>query len=243
MTVVETAARLSRGELVSIAGQEGVKTYLAGVPKQVVETVDTALLVNGSVLPVHQLVLMSSSALFRDLLSSQASTAQGMQGMQGSEVQVVPLIDDAQDCVQDALAYMYQHISMLSNKTPEVTSILAAKHLVMFGHKYGVQALLDEGDAFISKWCKTKLSRPQDINTSASERAAQEVVEWIAEGTGLCLTLEACELWFVRYIWDLAGHLHGLSGILAQMSSGVLARIMSAVATKDRAFVDFFTPI
>lgn len=241
MAAVETAARLTRGELVSIASQEAVKTYLAGLPKEVVETVDTALLVNDSVLPVHQLVLTLSSAVLRDLLFSQAST------LQGGQVQMVPLMDDGKDCVQDALAYMYQRVSMLSIEPPEVDSILEAKHLVRFGHKYGVKVLLDEGDAFISKWCKTNLPIPlsRDMPVFKDKphvmTAAQEVIEWVAfaEGASLHLTLVACESWFVRHIWELVFHLEdGLSGMLAQMSSDVLARIMSAVAMKDKAFVD-----
>lgn len=131
--------RLSRGELVNIASQEAVKTYLAGSPKEVVETVDTALLVNDSILPVHHFALMSSSVMLRDLLSSQASGAT----LQADQVQMVPLVDDRQDCVQDALTYMYKRMS-LSTASPEVASITQAKHLVQFGHKYGVQVLLDE---------------------------------------------------------------------------------------------------
>lgn len=150
MAAVETAARLTRGELVSIANQEAVKTYLAELPKEVVETVDTALLVDDSVLPVHQLVLISSSAMLRDLLSSQATLLSSQATLEGSQVHIIPLIHDGQECVQDALAYMYQRI-MFSTKAPEVADMKKAKHMVTFGHKYGVQLLLDEADAFISK--------------------------------------------------------------------------------------------
>lgn len=152
MAAVETR-RLSRGELVDIASQEAVKTYLAELPKEVVETVDTALLVNESVLPVHQFVLISSSAVLRDLLSSPAST------MQEHQVQMVPLVDDKQDCVQDALTYMYKHV-ILSTASPGLASITQAKHSAQFGHKYGVQVLLDDSDAFINRWCKVHLFAP-----------------------------------------------------------------------------------
>ena len=240
MAAVEPTARLSRSELVSLANVEAVTTYLAGLPKEVVETVDTALLIDGNVLPVHQLVLISSSAMLRDLLSSQAT-------LQGSQVHMIPLIHDEQACVQDALAYMYQRI-MLSTKAPKVADIKKAKHMVKFGHKYGVQLLLDEGDAFSSEWCKINLSGPDDHHhKSAPERrqyaiqAAQEVVEWIvfAEGASLHSTLMVCETWFVQHIWDLTLSLKrdALSDILAQISSHALARIMSAVAHKNRLYI------
>ena len=58
------------------------------------------------------------------------------------------LIDHGQDCVQDALAYMYRRI-LLSIEPPEVACILAAKHLVTFGHKYGVWVLLEEGQRMV----------------------------------------------------------------------------------------------
>ena len=188
MAAVETAARLTRGELVSIASQQAVETYLAKLPKEMVETVDTALLVDDSVLPVHQLVLMSSSAMLRDLLSSQAT-------LQGSQVHMIPLIHDGQECVQDALTYIYQRM-MFSTTAPEVADMKKAKHMVKFGHKYGVQLLLhdSEADAFISKWCKINLSSPDDHHhKSAFKRrqyawkAAWKVAELIdfAEGARL----------------------------------------------------------
>ena len=249
MAAVETAARqLSRGELVSIASQEAVKTYLAGLPIQVVESVDAALLVNDSVLPVHQFVLISSSAVLRDLLSSQASTVQEHQ------VQMVPLKDHGQDCVQDALAYMYKRM-LLSNAPPELASITQAKHLVQFGHKYGVQVLLDESDAFIHSWCKVNLCGPNNGGRSAYQRkeyaesCARKVLDWMsfAEGASLELTIGACESWFVCHIWELQQHFEDsqifyyftvyenpLNDILAELSRKALAHILSAVAKQYR---------
>lgn len=239
MAAVEPIARqpLSTGELVSLASQEASKTHLAGLPKEVVETVDTAVLVDDIILPVHQLVLSSSSAVLRDLLSSQVTT------LQASQVHMVPLRDDGQDCVQDALAFIYQRMLLSVNVSPpEVASITKAKHLAKFGLKYGVQVLLDDSDAFISNWCKTHLSKLQIWNLHTTERkqhatiAAQEVVDWrvFAEGANLGSTLVACESWFVQHMGPLTRHLENiqLNGILAKMSSDMLARIMSAVAKK-----------
>lgn len=239
MAAVQTARQVSRGELLSIANK-AVKTYLAGLPKEVVETVDTALLVNDSVFPVHQLVLISSSAMLRDLLTSQASFSGNV------EVQMIPLIDDQQDCVRDALAYIYRRM-LLSIEPPKVEFISTAKHLVNFGHKYGIQVLLDEGDAFISTWCKTRFPKPRDGHMSSFKHrhvataAAKEVVEGIdfAERAGLQLSLEVCASWFVQYIWDLQLRLEDqLTSILAEISSPVLARIMSAVAKNNCIYVD-----
>lgn len=138
--------------------------------------------------------------------------------------------------------------SLLSAEPPRIASIAEAKHLVQFGHKYGVWVLLDEGDAFINKWCMTHLNsntHGRHLHDCDCEqhaiRAAQEVAEWIAfaEGASLRSTLVVCETWFVPHIWDLTLSLKKdpLSDILAQISSHVLARIMSAVAHKNRLFI------
>ena len=141
--------RLSRSELVKIASQQAVQTYLTGLPKEVVETVDMALLVEDSVLPVHKLLLVSASPVLRDLLSSQASTH--------DQVDKVPLLDDGQDCVEDALAFMYRRMVLsMSIAPPRIACITEAKHLLQFGHKYGVQVMLDESDAVLHQWCKER---------------------------------------------------------------------------------------
>ena len=231
--------RLSRGELVDISGQEAAQTYLAGLPKELIETVDTVLLVGGSVLPVHKFVLIFSSAILRELFSSQGSTTQE------DQVQMIPLMDDGQACVQDALAYLYRRM-LLSTEPPELTSITMAKHSAKFGHKYAIRVLLDESDGFINRWCKKSFSTPLGGNRStAQERqqhamtAAQEVIEWtvFAESASLQLTLGVCESWFVFHIWDLKRLLDDpttdkvqLSGMMTTLSSDVLARILSGVA-------------
>ena len=243
MATGETAARrLSIGGLLDIASQEAANTYLAGLPKDIIETVDMALLVNDSVLPVHRFVMISSSAMFRDLLSSQASR------LQADQVHIIPLVDDGQECVQDALAYMYKRM-VLSTSPPKVTSVAQAKHLVQFGHKYGLQVLLDESDAFISRWCKDNLVSPNNGSRSAykrkqyAESCAKTVLGWMsfAEGASLELTTGVCESWFVGHIWELDLHYEDsqsyetyLSDILAMLSGKALANILYNVAKQYR---------
>lgn len=42
-------------------------TYLADIPKELVESVDAALLVNDRKMPVHQFLLISTSTVLRNL--------------------------------------------------------------------------------------------------------------------------------------------------------------------------------
>lgn len=233
--------RLSRGELVNIASQQAVQTYLAGLPKEVVETVDMAFLVKDSVLPVHKLLLVSASPILGDLLSSQASTH--------DQVQTVPLMDDGQDCVQDALGFMYRRM-VLSIAPPRIACITEAKHLVQFGHKYGVQVLLDESDAFVHQWCKESFRtghcpmqmtgpnggyRPFERRQQTAMSATHDVLEWtaFAEGAGLDRTLGVCETWFVNHLWALGSYLEPHFGAqMAKLGTNMLTRIMSRVVTE-----------
>ena len=225
--------RLSRGELLEMAHQEAARdTYLAAMPKEMLESVDAALLVNDSVLPVHTLVLMSASTVLRDLLSSQASETQ-------DQVQMVPLIGDGEDCVLDALAFIYRRM-VLSEAAPQVTSVSEAKHLVHFGHKYQVQVLLDVGDAFMHHWCQDNFSTLNYADngwlTQEEEQAdiatIQTVQEYIAlaEKNSLRLTLGVCVNWFVLNFWDVGSCCgSAFTAELGKFQTDTLARITSGV--------------
>ncbi|KAL3158671.1 hypothetical protein ABBQ32_011412 [Trebouxia sp. C0010 RCD-2024] len=230
----ETAARrLSRGELVEIAQQEAVKdTYLATISKALVECVDAALLVNDRVLPVHTIFLISASTVLADLLSSQASEPQ-------DHVQMVPLLGDGEDCVLDALAFIYRRM-VLSEAAPRITTLSQAKHLVHFGHKYQIQVLLDRGDAFMCQLCKENLP---DLNYLEAgydtqdelyedEDTIQNVQEYIAlaEAHSLKLTLGVCETWFIQHFWHVGCFLGSeFTEALEKLQTDTLARITAGV--------------
>ena len=243
MPTADAGARhLETDKLVTIARQEAVKLdmYLARIPKELVESVDAALLVNDSVLPVHQFLLISSSSVLRDIVRVSSQACRPHQAI------AIPMMDMRED-VQTAVAYLYKR---LSQATSMITSIEEAKRLVKFGHKYGVQVLLDESDVFIHNWCKQNFSTLSSAYYTAQDRQRvvskiQSVLEWtvLAESGCLDKTLELCNKWFVAHFWCLEAHLQhpygrGVSAELAQLRNDTLACILSEVANKYSPMVN-----
>jgi len=56
--------------------------YLDHLPRQLLNTVDVALVVEDVILPVHSVILMASSPIFSEILAAQIAAAQVAQAAQ-----------------------------------------------------------------------------------------------------------------------------------------------------------------
>lgn len=186
-------SQLSKVELVRLANECSKDTYLAGLPQQLVNTVDMALHMGHVALPVHRFLLIASSSVFWDVLAFQDST-------QADSVGHIPLIDDDQEGVVLALGYMYQQV-LLSEVTPQIRSIEDAKYVGKFANKYGIQALLGGCDLYVQQWLINNFFEVRPRWPDAFPAGiADRLPEWVAfaTNTNLHKSLMACEDWIVE---------------------------------------------
>ncbi len=223
-----TVSAQSSLDLVQLANTSKFK-YLDHLPKQLLNNVDVALVVESLVLPAHSVILMAASTIFSEILAAQM-TDSGFNKPRSSALEVI-MVGENRDCVQTALEYIYKRCS-LSKGSPQISTTAEAKHLVKFGRKYNVQVLLDESDAFMCRWLRSnfeilecfKGSKGSAVaNASAVERAAI-VVEWavIAEDKSLFCSLAYCESWIVRNFIRFPG----AHNELCRLSKESMLRIM-----------------
>ncbi len=223
-----TVSAQSSLDLVQLANTSKFK-YLDHLPKQLLNNVDVALVVESLVLPAHSVILMASSTVFSEILAAQM-TDSGVNKPRSSALEVI-MVGENRDCVQTALEYIYKRCS-LSKGSPQISTTAEAKHLVKFGRKYNVQVLLDDSDAFMCRWLRSnfeilecfKGSKGSAVaNASAVERAAI-VVEWavIAEDKSLFCSLAYCESWIVRNFIRFPG----AHNELCRLSKESMLRIM-----------------
>ena len=150
------APRLTPEDLVRIANTAGCKEgYLRGVPQEIVDAVDLALTFESVLVPVHKYLIMANSPIFREVLGSQVA------GTTEDVVLELPLVDDEEECVRNALQFMYQK-SCFSMTVPNVQNMKHAEQLVSFGRKYNIKMLLDEGDVHIHLWLKANIKDIED---------------------------------------------------------------------------------
>lgn len=142
-----TVSTQSSLDLVQLANTSKFK-YLDHLPRQLLNNVDVALVIESLVLPAHSVILMASSTVFSEILAAQM-TDSGVNKSRSSALEVI-MVGENRDCVQTALDYIYKRCS-LSRGSPQISTTAEAKHLVKFGRKYNVQVLLDESDAFMCR--------------------------------------------------------------------------------------------
>ena len=106
--------------------------YLEHLPKQLLEAVDVALIVEDLVLPVHSFILMASSPILSEILAAQFAERKNRSSSAALEI---VMVGEHRQCVETALAYIYKRCS-LSKGAPQIATTAEAKHLVKFGRKY-----------------------------------------------------------------------------------------------------------
>ena len=147
----------------------------------------------------------------------------------------------------DALTFMYKRL-ILSRAEPKITSILEARHLAHFGHKYEVQVLLDASDAFMHQWCRvnflklTYTRHPSHHHKHETVLETNKVLQYIAlaEATSLKKTLGVCERWFVVHFWALGLCFQsgaGLGAAVDPLRIDTLARIFAGVEAEYRGSI------
>lgn len=108
-----------------------------------------ALCVGDTILPVHKCLMMVSSSVFSDVLGSQCEQ-HATSGTAGYG-QIMPLINEDEASIKEALSYVYQKL-YLCNSAPEIVSIDQAKLLAQFSAKYDILAVLGDCDIFVEQW-------------------------------------------------------------------------------------------
>ena len=222
-----TVSAQSSLDLVQLANTSKFKN-LDHLPKQLLNNVDVALVVESLVLPAHSVMLMAASTVFSEILAAQM-TDSGVNKPRSSALEVI-MVGENRDCVQTALEHIYKRCS-LSKGSPQISTTAEAKQLVKFGRKYNVS----------STWTRAMLSCAAGLgpslrfwtfkgskgsavaNASVVERAAI-VVEWavMAEDKSLFCSLAYCESWIVRNFIRFPG----AHNELCRLSKESMLRIM-----------------
>ncbi|KAA6421594.1 MAG: hypothetical protein FRX49_08537 [Trebouxia sp. A1-2] len=229
-----TVSAQSSLDLVQLANTSKFK-YLDHLPKQLLNNVDVALVVESLVLPAHSVIVMAASTVFNEILAAQIiMTDSGVNTPRSSALEVM-MVGENWRCVQTALEYIYKRCSLSKGYPPKdvrISTTSEAKHLVKFGRKYNVEVLLDESDAFMCKWLKTNFeilecsngSKGSAVANACAEERAAIVVEWavIAEGKSLFCSLAYCESWIVRNFIRFPG----AHNELCRLSKESMLRIM-----------------
>ena len=183
---------------------------MLGLSEQVKAMTDAELLVQNERLPVHMYVLAMKSSVFAFLYEAALSS------QTACTLTVTPLKGDNLQDVLAALQFLYQASTAISSteSKPFVQSAEEAASLVRFGHKYAVQALLEEGERYLI--AKAKVG---DGSTLFEDKTG--VVAWVslAESCKLDEFLAHAELFIIKHagnsFWQSSGG-DGISGISQQ---------------------------
>lgn len=155
--------------------------YLDRLPKQLLDAVDVALIVEKVILPVHSFILMASSPIFSEILAAQLAERKIKSSSAALEI---VMVGENQPCVETALAYIYKRCS-LSKGAPQIATTAEAKHLVKFGRKYNIQVLLDDSDAFMCRWLRSNFEVLDCFTGSKGVAVAQSsALELYSSGMG-----------------------------------------------------------
>ena len=161
--------------------------YMSSLPASFQEMTDVVLVVEDVALPAHKAILAANSKVFADLLASQEPAA--------STQQKVPLVGESlQDAIK-ALTFLYSNC-VFSTNVQSINSPEDAKPLIKFGHKYGMQGMLDAIETHL-------ISQVQEGDGEngmyVMMKSNEAVVSWtaLAEGFGLSRLLAHCERFMV----------------------------------------------
>lgn len=170
-------------------------TYLKFLDPSFAEMIDVLLVVEGVRLPAHSAILAANSKSFAEAFAKQAPAAST------ADIPDLPLPGDSLADTTKALTYLYRHC-VFSNEAETIKSPEAARPIIKFSHKYGMQGMLDACETyFMSKVLKIPA-------TDRYEGGVQAVVAWIAlaEEFGLSNLLAQCELFLIQdqdvFLWS-----------------------------------------
>lgn len=149
---------------------------------------DVKLVVEGVELPAHKTILAANSKVFADLFTSQASAAPSNSGV--PQVPLVPLVGESLQDATTALTYLYRNC-VPSTHAQSVAS-REARALIRFGHKYGMQGMLDAIESVLISYFQ------QDCWELIDDNA--DVATWTAtaEKYGLRRLLAHCEDFMIK---------------------------------------------
>lgn len=162
-------------------------THMIGLPASFQEMADVVLVVEGSELPAHKAILAANSKVFADLFASQAPSA--------SSKQEVPLIgENLQDTIT-ALTFLYNNC-VFSTSTQSINSPEDARPLLKFGHKYGMQGMLDAIETYLI----AQVQKVEPDGRYVLMKSNEAVASWtaLAEKSGLSKLLAHCENFMIK---------------------------------------------
>ena len=165
--------------------------YLREIPKQLVREVDSALIVEDKVLPVHRFVLITSSPVFSEILSSNCPDSGST-----SSVVKIPLIGTAEKVTKMALYFMYERYARNSGEEP-CTAVDVAEQLAEWGHKYDVQVVLNVADRSFVQWLNASDASSSQATVVGLASTVVKVTK-LAETFDLTSTISHCQSWLIN---------------------------------------------
>ena len=160
------------------------------LPKSLVREVDSALIVEDKVLPVHRFVLITSSPVFSDLLASSPPD-----GGNSNNVVKIPLIGSAEQVTKMALYFMYERYARNKGEDP-CAALDVAEQLAEFGHKYDIQAVLNVSDRSFVKWLNQSDASSSQATIVGLASTIIKIAK-LAENFDLNNTSSCCQAWLV----------------------------------------------
>ena len=151
------------------------------------EMADVVLVVEGSELPAHKAILAANSKVFADLFAIHAPSV--------SSKQEVPLIGESLQDTITALTFPYRNC-VFSSSAQSINSPEDARPLLKFGHKYGMQGMLDAIETYL-------IAQVQEAGPDghyALMKSNEAVASWtaLAEKCGLSKLLAHCEKFMIK---------------------------------------------
>lgn len=164
--------------------------YLREIPKQLVREVDSALIVEDKVLPVHRFVLITSSPVFNEILASNPPD-----NGSSSSVVKIPLIGSAEQVTMMALYFMYERYARIKGEDP-CAAVDVAEQLAEFGHKYDIQVVLNVSDRSFVKWLNASDASSSQATIVGLASTIIKVTK-LAENFDLNSTSSCCQAWLI----------------------------------------------
>lgn len=168
-------------------------SYLNGLPEQFVKLADATLVAEETSLPVHQAILAANSSFFGEIFLAAQEHQVGH-----SDLLLCPLPGDKLEDVLTILKYCYQGCTIFSCSKPTLSSPRDACSLAHFAHKYDMQPLLQECEAYLI--CQAQATEARHISLDVNA-----IVTWalVAETCHLTRLLAHCELVLAK-TWDFS---------------------------------------
>lgn len=156
-------------------------SYMSSLPVSFQEMADVNPVVEGVDWPAHKQILAANSKVFAELFTSQAASSKSQ----------VPLADETLQDATIALTYLYRNC-VFSTSALSVDCAQDAKALIRFGHKYGMQGMLDAMKSNVVT--QIRQTHPE-TGEYVLMKSNKDVASWtaIAEKCGLRELLAHCE--------------------------------------------------